>query len=494
MTTGLLRKFSVTYLFLPNLLFAFGWFTPIVAYPVAVGLCYFLFLELKKPNDSIKFSSKDICWIILFSCVCLFLSGIDGLTTQTGDWIAHNQKYFDLYHQSWPIYFPEVEQYACYYFGYFLVPSFLSKIYGELLPSLLIVWTFLGYALGLSWIYLLLHRSAIAMVTLLFLRGSGHAMFLALYVLKLVNWLPENITPSVRSLLDQNKFSPNQLIPTVIVAGILLFDFLQKKKVEDSFFIITLLFVWAIFPAASLILIFFSLLIYQHLIQKPSPKIEVKYLILKCLIPAIILSPTVLYFVSSQSISSGFLIWDTPDKQKLILSYLSTTALDLILLYIIMTRLNKIYPEFPQYLINILITGLFFTSLFKIGKYNDLFFRSSMAFSIIIFILILRPLVSIWKLKKRSALFSVAPLLSVLLLFSLMGMFANRGLLRDNKLANQFLGKRRTYKQYSYGEYANMYQAIRYGSNEEIAVNQYMVKKGSWFEKYLCRKRTSSVE
>lgn len=494
MTASLLRKFSVTYLFLPNLLFVFGWFTPIVAYPVAVGLAYFLFLELKKPNDSIRFTLKDICWIILFSFVFLFLSGIDGLTTQTRDWIAHNQKYFDLYQKSWPIYFPEVDQYACYYFGYFLVPSFLSKIYGELLPSVLIIWSFLGYALGLSWIYLLLHRNAMAMVTLLFLRGSGHAIFLALYVLKLVNWLPENITPSIRSLLDQNKFSPNQLIPTAIVSGILLFDFLQKKKLDDSFFIVTLLFVWAIFPAASLTLIYLGLLIFQYLVQKPSPKFQARNIFLRIVTPAIILIPTILYFISSQSISSGFLLWDMPDKQKLIFSYFTITAVDLILLYIVLSKLNKINPEFPQYLINILIIGLFLTSLFKIGKYNDLFFRSSMAFSIMIFTLMLRSLVSIWELKKLSALYSIVPLLSILVLFSLMGMFANRGLLRDNKVANHILGRRRTYQQYSYGEYANMYQAIRYGSNEEIAVNQYMVKKGSWFEKYLCKKGMDSVE
>jgi hypothetical protein len=447
-----------------------------------------LVLEWKKVDHTANLNLKDILWILLSSSVCLFFSGIDGLTTQTGDWMAHNQKFYDLFKNDWPTYFPEVGQYACYYFGHFLVPSFLCRVYGELLPSVLITWSLIGYVLGLSWLYLLLNKSMAAMIAMLFLRGTGHGAFVILKTFQFVDWLPPNIVPSVRSLLEQLKYSSNQLIPVLIVSGILLFDFIHKKRLEDSFFLITLLFVWAIFPAASMALFYFALLIHKYVFQQPATKLGFKELFVPLAIPALLLIPTLLYFLSSQSISSDLLLWDTPNKQKVILGYLTSMLVDLLLLFIVLTRLNKINPEFPQWLTNVLIAGLFIVSLFKIGKYNDLFFRSSMVFGMMIFILILRNLVSVHRSKKLSSLYSILPALLVLAVLSGVGIFANRRLLRDNKISNHYLGTRPFYKEYAYDQYPNMYQTIRYGSKEELAVNQYLVKKGSFFEKYLCKR------
>jgi hypothetical protein len=488
MTISTLRKFSISYLLLPNLLFAVGWFKPIIGWPMVVGLSYMLFLEWKKKDHFLKLNLMDLFRVGVLTCICVFFCGVDGISSQGGDWLAHNEKFYDLFKNEWPTYFPEIGQYACYYFGYYLVPSLFSKMYGELLPSVLVLWTFVGYALGISWIYLLLDKSVIAILVFFLIKGIRQLATILLLGARLI--LPSDpiFNLTIRSLFEQGDFATNQLIPMLISTSLLLFDFLNNKRIERSFFMITLLFVWAIFPALTLLLIYVVLVIQNYLHQRLIPEFNFKSIATTYLIPGSLLVPTLLFFLSSQNASVEGLSGNRITGGQLSFGYFVGLAIELVLFYIIFYRLSKISVEFPKWLPNILLAGLCILALFRIGKYNDSFYRGSIPFCVMLFILMMRSLVSVYRNRRWSSLYSISFFLLILALLAAVGLVKKRGLFRDNKIANFYLGERSSYNHYGYNKFPNIYQTLIIGYKDETGAKQYLCKKGSWFERHLCKR------
>ena len=156
MKISTLRLLSISYLLLPNLLFAVYWFRWEVSCLILAGYFYFSWLEIKgyiSDNEKILFTLRDIIFIGIIALSWTLLTGTGGFFRQSSDFWGHNTKFYDLTKNDWPIYFKEVNTYACYYFSYYLVPSFFSKIIGFLSPALIILWTFAGFFAGLLWVY-----------------------------------------------------------------------------------------------------------------------------------------------------------------------------------------------------------------------------------------------------------------------------------------------------------------------------------------------------
>jgi len=487
MNVGFLRKCSITYLLLPNLLFCSGWFRQPYAFLLIAGLCFLFLKEIKKHDKSVLLSVKDIGFLLIFSLIWIFLCGINGYSSQSFDWLAHQVKFYDLYKNDWPIYFPEVDRFACYYFGYYLVPSFISKMYGQLLPVIFAFWTAIGFFLGLAWVYILIKKSKILLLFFMLMRGTGQLVILILNWLHLTHLKVPIFNPSVRSIFDQSTFAPNQIIPALIGSGILLYDFLNRRKIEETFFIITLLFVWGVFPALSLTAVFAVLMMHQYVVKSGGRQLGTGKLFDNYLLPGLLFIPVFIYFLSSQKIALQGFIWEFATEKIVWLSFFSGIMVDILLFCLAAMVLNKKEKYFPEWFILISLCGLLMLSVYRIGIYNDLFFRGSIPICVILFICILRGAGVHFenRLWPKQLLFYPAGLLLLCLMLGVLFVVSN--LLRDNMLANQFLGERNTYKVYRFDAYPNTYQALMHGYKDSVGANQYLGAEKSFYKSYFSK-------
>ncbi len=485
MHTAFLRKCSITYLLLPNLIFSLGWFREPYAIFLALGFLYLLFIECTKKDSNEKLSVKDVLFVLLIASVWTFFCGIHGLSSQSMDWLAHQSKFYDLYKNDWPLYFQDVDRYACHYFGYYLVPSLISRWFGHLLPMVWVIWTCLGFFLGLSWIYVLIGKNKSLLIIFLFVRGIGQLIIFIFNKLGDGDINPPIYNPSVRSIFEQSVYAPNQVIPAVIVCGILIYDFVIRRKEEESFFVITLAFIWGVFPAVILVLLHTALVINKHFFKGGIGKLNFKNILHCYLIPGTLFIPIFIYFLSSQSIATSGFIWSFGAVQPALIGYLTGIVVDLGMFYLVVSALNKNY--FPVWFIHLILAGIFLLSQYRIGIYSDFYFRGSIPLCIILVVCILRGMD--WSIKNgqwgQTKLFYIA--FSLMFFLSLNGIFVKRSLLRDNTLFNFFFGERDTYRSYAYDQYPNTYQALRFGYKDEEGAKQYLGSEKSFYKQYLSR-------
>jgi len=487
MNVGFLRKCSVTYLLLPNLLFCAGWFKQPYATILIVGFLYLLRLEYLKKDIKENLSFKDVLYLIFFACVWTFFCGVDGLSTQTLDWLAHNSKFYDLYKNPWPNYFPEVDRASCYYFGYYLVPAFLSKLSGKLLPSVIILWTALGFFLGLSWMFILIGRNKMLLFLMPFIRGIGQTVALILAKLDIYHAQIVIINPSLRSVFQQSLFATNQVIPALIVCGIVLYDCFFRKRIDDSFLVIVISFIWAVFPSMMLVLIFGGVFINKYLIQL-SPKDFFKVRSIHTyLIPGLLFIPIFIYFLSADQISDQGFLWNFPSKKGLLFGYISGIVFDLIIFYIMIRLLSRKEFLYPSWFIFLLFLLLLLLSTYYMGMFNDSFFRGSIPVYIIILIIGLRGLNNSFRNKNwpSSPLFYVAGILITGLLAVQLRIETH--FLKDNIVVNHYYPEKTEFTRFPYDTCANTYQTIKLSWGVKGA-NEYLAAKNSIFEKYLSRK------
>ncbi|MCF0051013.1 hypothetical protein LXM25_13145 [Dyadobacter sp. LJ53] len=487
MNAGVLRKCSVFYLLLPNLLFGLGWFRQPYSALLAIGLSYLLFLEFKKEDSTNKLTAKSLGFLFLFSLICVFFCGIDGFSKPSFDWLAHNIKFYDLFKNDWPIYFPEVGRYACYYYGYYLVPALVSKIYGQLLPSVFILWTFLGFFLGFAWMLLLLGQSRLMLVLFLLMRGMGQLVFSAFKILKISQIEAPIFNPSIRSIFEQSAFAPHQVIPSLIGSGILVYDFMHRRKIDETFFVVILVFVWGVFPALSLLAVFGAIFIHKYILNDGWRAIDKRMIIASYLLPGLVFLPTLTYFLSSQTLAIQGLLWQFKPAGHIILSYATGLLLDFVIFYIVIISFNRIFNIFPTWFVNTIFGLLFALSLYRMGIYNDLFFRGSIPLCIILFIGVLKGAEAAIRTKEwpTQKLFYTAACLLVFLTISLV--YVKSNLLRENKIAMWTNSEKVQYREYPYTEYDNIYQGLLNGYGDPEGAKQYLGSQNSVYEKYLSR-------
>jgi hypothetical protein len=488
MPIGTLRKLSILYLLLPNILFAAGWFRQPYALLVVLGYGYLFICEFQRKDHTEIISRKDILVVLIFACIWIFFSGVGGYTRQSFDWPAHNAKFYDLYKNGWPIYFQEVGRYATYYFGYYLVPAIVSKWAGMLLPAALVVWTLAGFFLGLLWMYILLRRNPVLLLLFFFMRGTGQLFNYILQYTPLGVQRAPDFIPSVRAVFEQSRFVPNQLIPVLICCGMLVYGLLNRKKNDGLFFPITLMFIWGIFPAISTLGIYGMITLHRYIFSNDLTKQTCNELLGNFILPGVLFLPTLTYFLSSDgAILSGFLFSFEPSTAILI-TYVTGVLLDLLLLYVLANALNKEPGLVPRWFINSLLAVVFALSLFRLGKFNDLFYRGAYPFCIILFIAILRGAGVAFEKRKMpgSFLFYPVALFMVCLALAQIKTIMPR-LLRDNVATNYFLGAREKFASPPFDTYSNTYQALMKGYKDEAGARQYLAAEHSWYQKYLSR-------
>lgn len=165
---------SLAYVFLPVLLFFFGWLHLPLALLLGLALLW-LFgrtsRNLCTQEHNVGFLDKPEYWIVL--CVIAYLwvwfSGIGGFSFQNSDFNVKNPVYRDLVNQPWPVFFDFSSQREAvqavlgsdtvgfvYYFCFWLPPALLSKLFpgNEFLSNVFLQgWTYLGILLVLYQIH-----------------------------------------------------------------------------------------------------------------------------------------------------------------------------------------------------------------------------------------------------------------------------------------------------------------------------------------------------
>lgn len=492
MNTTLLRKLSIGYLLLPNFLFFFYWFKIQYSVPIIIGLGYLFWLELKKKNEPTDFqiSSKEIIGIIVVCTVWTFLSGVGNLSFQTIDHIAHNGKYNDLSLNTWPLYYPEQGQYACYFFGYYLVPALVSKWVGEPSAVALFIWNTIGFALGLAWVYLLLNRKVLYIVLFLCLGGIGH--FLKTLIYRFVLHHDFHVVPFLTelwSVFEQSLWVPNQVIPSMIVSCILLFDAFFRNRFEETFFPITIIFTWAIFPAIVFVLVFGIIAIKAY--SSDFQRLFSKEFVIHYFLPGCFFLPTFLYLLSSSGGSISSFIWTFEPITELILEYSIEIVLDLAILLLLTYSLRHYFHQIPLWFAYATYTLFFLISQYRIGITNDWFIRGIIPIFCLIGIFLLRALQAYFNTKPRP-FFPQIIALSLLISTFVPASHLVRAL-RANVITHQFFPSQGGLQITPYNKYPNIIEALTAQWSTKAAM-QYLGAKGSFYEIYLARTSPSKKE
>lgn len=487
MSIGLLRKCSVTYLLLPNLLFSLGWFRQPFSLFMVLGYVFLFYRELTKRDFSYQLSLRNILFLAIYAVAWTFFCGINGYTSQSHDWLAHNVKFYDLFKNEWPIYFSEVGRYARYYFGYYLVPAFCSKFYGRLLTELLVLWTFLGFFLGLTWVFVLINKSKLLLLLFICLRGFGQIVFFLLNFLGVAHLQAVIFNPSIRSIFEQSTYAPNQVIPALIACGILVHDFVNRRHIDQTFFVITLVFVWAVFPALTLMLVFAVLFIHRYLINGQWRLLTWSVVLKSYLIPGVILVPIFIYFGSSEPISTQGFLWDFNPKNVIFMGYISGIIVDFLIFYSVVAMLVNKNAIVPFWIVNVLFAVLAILSIYRIWIYNDLFFRGILPVCMILYIIILRGVQTSYHEKKWPVTKLFYPIAGLIVLLALGLLIVKAPLLRDNVIANYFFATRDSYKNSAYDGFKNTYQMLSVGYQDSLGAEQYLSSSNSLYGQFLSR-------
>ncbi|WP_146202313.1 hypothetical protein [Dyadobacter jejuensis] len=486
MHTTLLRLLSIAYLLIPNVLFSYGWFRQPYAILLVVGYCFLLGREFI-PHDSPKsyFKKREVLFLALFALVWTFFSGAGGFSDQKSDFFAHNAKFYDLYKNPWPTYFPEIGRFACYYFGYYLFPAFVAKLSGQLSPMVIYLWTALGFFLGLSWVYLLINRRKWALFALFWIRGLGFILYL---FFRNTEWLSIPIyRPVINGLIQHSSYVPNQLIGTMILTGMLLDAVFVRKRIATMAFPITLNFIWAIFPSITLTLLYAGLCGYHYIGKRNYKELWSWTSIPNFLLPALLILPTLGYFLSANGSTIKGWIWSFDPPADALLYYVLGLGLDLLLYYYILQSLWERQRLLPVGFIKALFVLLVLLSTYRMGYHNDWFYRTQIPIFLILIIVLLRAFDTMLTHKSwpQSRLTLGVYALAVFMMILQMSSYVHQ--LKDNVLIKTLAPSLTTFKPMPYDRYPNVYQLMKDVYKDRGDAEQYLGNKGSFYEQHLAK-------
>lgn len=181
---------GLSYIYLPIVIFLFGFTKLYIALPVAVVLLLFLRTLLHDYSEDINSNHNghlEIPWrtltisILALLFFCLLCGYGSGYFPQASDWNKHNAILHDLTEQSWPVYYVKGDEHSMltYYIAHYIVPCFFGNIFHSfaLTEWLLLLWNFIGLILVFfSLIYLLkistTKRILLTLFVMLFYSGA----------------------------------------------------------------------------------------------------------------------------------------------------------------------------------------------------------------------------------------------------------------------------------------------------------------------------------
>lgn len=143
-----IRVAGLLYLFIPVLIFFFGW----LHWYLSVPLCLLMFFSLSRviaatDGHTLTVSWKKLSFILAILLLWCILSGVGRYTWQNEDHYWRNAIFNDLVNYDWPV--SNASYNLCYYFGFWLPAALIGKIFHsiEVGNAILLLWTYLGISL-----------------------------------------------------------------------------------------------------------------------------------------------------------------------------------------------------------------------------------------------------------------------------------------------------------------------------------------------------------
>jgi hypothetical protein len=491
MRLSVLRLLSVIYLLIPNLIFVASWFKDYLSVILCGGFAYLLYLNAKeaKPLNTWLTEKDKVLQICLLSFIWTSLTGIGSMFPQSGDFWAHHSKFFDLFKNSWPIYFREKEQFACYYFGYYLAPALVCKLIGRMSELPLFLWTWAGFLLGLTWVYVIAGRSIL--MTAIFPFIGGLCVFPVKILHLLSGFFPDIVYFStIWSLYDQSLWVPNQVIPSLILAGVFIYDFYINRLPHRCFLPIILLFIWAVFPA-----IVFTLLFAIFYPKESLRKISLANFARFFLIPGMIFLPTFIYLNSSDSLPVSGFVWEFYEPAIIINAYGKGIFIEATILIVITLIFGSGKSLIPSWFVFVTYLLMLPISLYRIGVANDFLFRATIPILIVVTLTLARTVAGYLNglrgREMKMQYYLVLLMLGAAVLNPFIHPTALKNPLIHNRLTNHLFPEKSLYKPIPFDTFPDTYSMLKsvYGPKD---AQQYLGKKNSFFEKYLAKPITAS--
>lgn len=490
MTIKHLRLVSILYLLVPNLIFFRFWTSDGISF-LGLLLCgYFLVCEFrgKEFESPQRGDWRDLLVLTVFAVVVTCICGISGLCYQTFDYWCHNTKFYELYRYDWPIRIPDDGPVIAYYYGFYVVPALYSKMVGTISEQAIFLWTFLGFLLGMSWIYIVLHKKTLFVFLALTIGDLPHVLKTIFY--KIWGHLYEfgDFGVEAWSNFENLLWVPNQVIPTLIISGMLGYSLKEGIRVERMVLPVALSFWWAVFPAFTCGLLIGILILHKWFNRRGT--FHIANAMNEVLLPCLLCAPVLVLYLSHEKPPISGFIWQFNDRMdSRIIEYSVNIGINMIVFYLGYRLLtgteSKRLPGLPLYLI------LFFIAVFplyRIGKVNDFLFRGLMPLLLIVGLYMYQHLSDVDGTTRLLAQPSRSPVRwAIMVLLVASSLIAVSRITRAayvNRATSELLPERVRFVPIPYDAYANIYEVLK-ARWSQMEADQYLGKQDSIYEKFI---------
>jgi hypothetical protein len=493
-----LRALTLLYISVPTFLFLAIWLKPLYAFLSILFLigAFVLTGKLLDDKDN-RLGNVGLNGVILSSflialVICLF-SEFGMLPFESYDYLAHNFKFHILATEQLPLFDVDRQLYMCYYLGDYLVPAILGKYTSiSLIKHYFFVWSWISVGLSFTWLQIrfidLPHFKRVLLCI-----GLLIGCYVCVILPSLEHLLPQ-LTFIAKNGIDINtKFvlnqvpaftrsfseSPQHTLPAILGACFLLATFDRPSYFFSlAYFLLGTLFLT---PFAAIGMIGYMVVAFIRHWMNEGQGFFIKMVIFA--VPLLIaFAPVILYLTSTEAMDmeSNRMIWQSGDPYWWAYHLLFLgSAYGVWFLFF-----GKQLLRFDRTVIIVTCCILAGMSLFQFGHYNDLNIRSAIFPQMILGTGISFVVISNLKLLFRKFLFTVG------VFFWLANGVGPVKFYYDRLFI--YKGKRTSIENPRLPEYGKSYYDLMetaYLAASEEAVKQYSLRKGSFFENHLLKKR-----
>lgn len=405
---------SMVYIYIPVIIFLFGWTKLPIAITCTAATVFGLIRLLRDYNIHGISKEQDLeisPWIFIISVLFLFMvgyyAGWGRFVSQAGDWFKHNAVLSDLVSRSWPVYYVneiwgdrQEHSMLTYYIAQYLVPAVFGKIFHSYRLSELVsyVWAEIGLILVfLNMVRILrVKTTRMQLLSLFLICFFSGPLLLGQKILELVYPLEQSTVNSYHWFSYQNgillQYSSNYTLlrwvfPQVIVIWITVLLFIEhKEKIQDYVALILPSFLFGTFSFVGMLPVTFAMALFI-LIRNKNIRDWIKqvFSLPNILIFSILGTVLILYFYGNitgektDSIRFSMINYSNGNIWRYIIFVFTMVLIYGICLFIQNSRNPLFY---------ISIAELVILPLFKMGLYNDFVMRCSIPCLFIMLVMI----------------------------------------------------------------------------------------------------------
>ena len=414
----ILNKFTFLYLYIPTVIFLFGWCKLYISIPLFILLSIILvkmFSNYKEEfnNEKVinyfKKNKKQILILLFISLLYVFLSGIGGYVYQNYDHIYRNSLFESMINNSWPILEHNGEIYMVYYFALWLPAALMGKIFGvEFGYFFFYIWCTIGVFLFFNYIkdfskkhYLLpilifVFFSGLDFIENFLYGGDPGTIFSKAYH---IEW---STGYQFSSFTTQLFWVFNQCIP----AWLLTFYILSLKDNRIIGLLIAMSLIFCTLPSVGLAILALYKIFYDNGIKKKDFKEWLKHTFtwenLLVGVPILIIFGL---FVKSNA-AGGVIIYGIP--QFRILNYILTIIYEVGIYYFLV---HKYHSKNPLFYVSFIF--LLLCPMLSINGAGDFCMRASIPSLLVLYMFVVKTLDESHKKKDRKTFIALIMILAI---------------------------------------------------------------------------------